>query len=51
MLRAASTSASAAIARKPYAASNILRTRIMRDQCDDARCNARDRVAGQSRGL
>jgi hypothetical protein len=51
MLLAASTSASTAIARKPYAASHILRTHITRDQRDEARCTAHDRVMEAMRGL
>jgi hypothetical protein len=51
MLLAVSTSASTAIARKPYAASHILRAHVTRDQRDEARCNARGRVMEAMRGL
>ncbi|WP_439399509.1 hypothetical protein ACRQ5Q_19315 [Bradyrhizobium sp. PMVTL-01] len=47
MFLAASTSPGAAIAKKLYAASTILRTHITRDQCDEMRCNAP--IAAQKR--
>jgi hypothetical protein len=51
MRLAALMSAGAAIAGKPYAESIILHAHITRDQRDDARCKAPDRVAEASRGL
>jgi hypothetical protein len=48
---APSTSTSAAIARKHYAASIILCARIARDRRDEVRGNARDRVVEACRGL
>jgi hypothetical protein len=40
-----------AIARKHYAASIFLRTRITRDRCDDMRCKSRQGLAKSFRGL
>jgi hypothetical protein len=51
MLLAASTSASAVIARKPYAESIFLHAHIASDRRDDVRRKARDHVETMSRGL